>query len=144
MRVAVTRTQVPFVSGGAERHSQQLCKALRQYGHEATEVTIPFKWYPIGTLVENIAAAKLLDLSEAEGVADRPHDRPQVSRRIWFSTPILCSGSCTSIGRPMTCGRTGRRTCCISPTDWAAKQMIEAEDRGRPLPARPLPSSPTR
>jgi glycosyltransferase involved in cell wall biosynthesis/SAM-dependent methyltransferase len=68
MRIAVTRTQVPFVWGGAERHSQRLCEALRQYGHEAVEVTIPFKWYPTQTLVENIFAAKLLDLSEAEGV----------------------------------------------------------------------------
>lgn len=68
MRIAVTRTHVPFVWGGAERHSQRLCDALRQYGHDATELAIPFKWYPIDTLVENISAAKLLDVSEAEGV----------------------------------------------------------------------------
>ena len=68
MRVAVTRTHVPFVWGGAERHSQRLCQALREYGHEATEVAIPFKWYPVDTLVESISAAKFLDVSEAEGV----------------------------------------------------------------------------
>ena len=118
MRVAVTRTQVPFVSGGAERHSQQLCKALRQYGHEATEVTIPFKWYPIGTLVENIAAAKLLDLSEAEGVP--------IDLMIGLKFPAYLVQHPNPVFWIMHQHRQAYdmwengdvRTCCISPTDW--------------------------
>lgn len=68
MRIGVVRTQVPFVSGGAERHAAGLVKALRDYGHEACEITLPFKWYPMECLTDSIHAARLTDLSEAEGV----------------------------------------------------------------------------
>lgn len=68
MRIGVLRTQVPFVNGGAERHAARLCKALREYGYDAVEVTVPFKWYPAGTLVDSILAARLLDVSEYDGV----------------------------------------------------------------------------
>jgi len=128
MRVAVTRTQVPFVSGGAERHSQQLCKALRQYGHEATEVTIPFKWYPIGTLVENIAAAKLLDLSEAEGVP--------IDLMIGLKFPAYLVQHPNPVFWIMHQHRqaydmweNGTSDLLHQPDGLAAKQMIEAEDR---------------
>lgn len=68
MRVGVLQTQVPFVQGGAERHSANLCEALRAHGHEVAEITLPFKWYPSSTLVDSIMAARLTDLSEIEGV----------------------------------------------------------------------------
>ena len=68
MRIGVVRTQVPFVTGGAERHSANLCAALNRHGHEAVEITLPFKWYPGEVLASHILAAKMLDLSEAEGV----------------------------------------------------------------------------
>ena len=41
MRIGVLRTQVPFVTGGAERHAANLVAALNRYGHEATEITLP-------------------------------------------------------------------------------------------------------
>ncbi len=69
MRIGVVRTQVPFVTGGAERHAAGLVSALRDYGHEATEITLPFKWYPVDTLTDSVLAAKLTDLSESEGVS---------------------------------------------------------------------------
>src|SRR6056297_2518913 len=68
MRVGVVRTQVPFVTGGAERRAASLCEALNRYGHEAVEITLPFKWYPGTVLADSILAAKLTDLSEFEGV----------------------------------------------------------------------------
>lgn len=68
MRIGVLRTQVPFVTGGAERHAASLCDALNRYGHEAVEITMPFKWYPGEVLASHILAAKMLDLSEVEGV----------------------------------------------------------------------------
>lgn len=68
MRVGVLQTQVPFVRGGAERHSANLCAALRRHGHEVAEITQPFKWYPTSTLIDSILAARLTDLSEIEGV----------------------------------------------------------------------------
>uniref|UniRef100_UPI000DF1F040 glycosyltransferase family 4 protein n=1 Tax=Candidatus Halocynthiibacter alkanivorans TaxID=2267619 RepID=UPI000DF1F040 len=68
MRVGVVRTQVPFVTGGAERHSANLCQALERSGHQAVEITLPFKWYPGTALANSVLAAKLTDLSEFEGV----------------------------------------------------------------------------
>lgn len=68
MRIGVLRTQVPFVMGGAERHAANLVDALNAFGHEATEITIPFKWYPGAVLADNILAARMLDLTEVEGV----------------------------------------------------------------------------
>jgi len=68
MRVGILQTQVPFVTGGAERHSANLCAALREHGHDVAEITLPFKWYPGTTLVDSILAARLTDLSETEGV----------------------------------------------------------------------------
>lgn len=68
MRIGVLRTQVPFVSGGAERHAANLVNALRARGFEATEITLPFKWYPSEVLADHILAAKLIDVSEVQGV----------------------------------------------------------------------------
>ncbi|MEP5729343.1 MAG: glycosyltransferase [Sulfitobacter sp.] len=68
MRIGVLRTQVPFVTGGAERHAANLVAALNARGHEAAEITVPFKWYPGEVLADNIMAAKMLDVSEVEGV----------------------------------------------------------------------------
>ncbi|MGH1447737.1 MAG: glycosyltransferase family 4 protein [Cognatishimia sp.] len=63
MRIGVARTQVPFVYGGAERHAAELVRALERHGHQATEITLPFKWYPVETMVDCIQAATLTDIS---------------------------------------------------------------------------------
>ena len=68
MRIGVLRTQVPFVTGGAERHAANLVRELNRYGHEAVEITLPFKWYPGEVLADHILAARMVDLTEAEGV----------------------------------------------------------------------------
>ncbi|MGJ8605974.1 MAG: glycosyltransferase [Marivita sp.] len=68
MRIGVLRTQVPFVTGGAERHAANLVRELNRFGHEAVEITLPFKWYPGPVLADHILAARMLDLSEVEGV----------------------------------------------------------------------------
>ncbi len=62
MRVGVVTTQAPFIVGGAERHSANLVAALKARGHEATEISIPYKWYPGAALVDHVMAAKLIDL----------------------------------------------------------------------------------
>ncbi|MEO0622948.1 MAG: glycosyltransferase [Pseudomonadota bacterium] len=64
MRVGVVTTQAPFIIGGAERHSANLVAALRARGHEATEISIPYKWYPAKALVDHVLAAKLIDLTD--------------------------------------------------------------------------------
>lgn len=67
MRVLALTTQVPFVRGGAERLAEGLIQAIRQAGHDAELVSIPFKWYPAERVLDHMLAARLLDLTEACG-----------------------------------------------------------------------------
>lgn len=64
MRIGVVSTQTPLIVGGAERHARNLVAALEARGHEATEITLPFKWFPPEALVEHVMAAKLVDLDD--------------------------------------------------------------------------------
>ena len=71
MRIGVVTTQAPFITGGAERHAANLVAALRGRGHEATEITLPFKWFPARRIVDHVLAAKLTDLSDLGYPVDR-------------------------------------------------------------------------
>jgi glycosyltransferase involved in cell wall biosynthesis len=66
-RILVCNAQVPFVSGGAERHADGLVRELRAAGHEAELVRLPFKWYPREEILASALAWRLLDVSEADG-----------------------------------------------------------------------------
>jgi glycosyltransferase involved in cell wall biosynthesis/SAM-dependent methyltransferase len=68
MRIAIVTTQCPFVVGGAELHAKSLERALREAGHEAEIVSMPFKWYPPQTVLDHMLAASCLDISEFTGV----------------------------------------------------------------------------
>lgn len=68
MRVGITTVQVPFVEGGAEIHARNLLREMRARGVDAALITMPFKWYPPETLIDNIAIARLTDLTESNGV----------------------------------------------------------------------------
>jgi glycosyltransferase involved in cell wall biosynthesis len=66
-RILVCNAQVPFASGGAERHADGLVRELRAAGHEAELVRLPFKWYPREEILASALAWRLLDVSEADG-----------------------------------------------------------------------------
>jgi glycosyltransferase involved in cell wall biosynthesis len=66
-RVVVCSAQVPFASGGAERHAAGLVRELKAAGHEADLVQLPFKWYPRSEILASALAWRLLDLTEADG-----------------------------------------------------------------------------
>lgn len=72
MRVAVCAPQVPFLRGGAELMADDLVAALRERGHEAALVTVPFKWYPGTRVLDQAFLWRLVDLTESDG---RPIDR---------------------------------------------------------------------
>lgn len=59
--------RVPFVHGGAETHADNLVTQLRMRGCEAELVSIPFKWYPPQAILDSMAMARLLDLTETNG-----------------------------------------------------------------------------
>jgi glycosyltransferase involved in cell wall biosynthesis len=66
-RVLVCTAQVPFSSGGAERHAEGLVREIIALGHEAELVRLPFKWYPRAEILTSALAWRLLDVSEADG-----------------------------------------------------------------------------
>ncbi|HQQ79412.1 MAG TPA: glycosyltransferase family 4 protein [Thermoanaerobaculia bacterium] len=66
-RILVCNAQVPFASGGAERHADGLVRELLAAGHEAELVRLPFKWYPREEILTSALAWRLLDVSEADG-----------------------------------------------------------------------------
>ncbi len=68
MNIAVLNTQVPFCQGGAEVLAADLVEELASHGHNATLITVPFKWYPQQSLVDAIVACKLLDIEEFNGI----------------------------------------------------------------------------
>jgi glycosyltransferase involved in cell wall biosynthesis len=49
-------------------HTESLVRALQEAGHEAEMVSIPFKWYPPGELVHQMAMWRSVDLSESNGI----------------------------------------------------------------------------
>jgi glycosyltransferase involved in cell wall biosynthesis len=71
MRIAVCFPQVPFTRGGAEILGETLVDELKERGHEAALVTVPFKWYPEANVLSQALLWRLLDLDEADG---RPID----------------------------------------------------------------------
>lgn len=71
MRVAVCSPQVPFARGGAEILAERLTIELKERGHEADLVTVPFKWYPGETVLTHAFLWRLIDLTEVDG---RPVD----------------------------------------------------------------------
>ena len=66
-RVLVCTAQVPFSSGGAERHAEGLVREIAAIGHEAELVRLPFKWYPRSEILTSALAWRLIDVSEADG-----------------------------------------------------------------------------
>lgn len=137
MRIGVLRTQVPFVSGGAERLASGLVAALRRHGHEATEITLPFKWYPGEILADHILAAKLIDLSEVEGVP--------VDRIIGLKFPAYLARHprmqfwLTHQDRQAyDQWQAGTSSLLNDPEGFALRDLIRAEDR-RALEASPYP-----
>lgn len=68
-RVLVLGAQVPFVKGGAERLNQGLVRQLNRSGGVRAElVQLPFKWYPEIQILRDLAAWRLLDLTESNGL----------------------------------------------------------------------------
>ncbi len=67
-RVAVLGAQVPFVKGGAELLNESLVKQINTLDNVQAElIQLPFKWYPEAQILNDIAAWRLLDLSESCG-----------------------------------------------------------------------------
>jgi glycosyltransferase involved in cell wall biosynthesis len=72
-RILICAVQVPFTRGGAELLVDGLAQALREHGHQAEVVQLPFSWAPDkSAIVKGCLAWRLLDLAE---VGERPVDQ---------------------------------------------------------------------
>jgi glycosyltransferase involved in cell wall biosynthesis len=71
-RILICATQVPFVRGGAELLVEGLRDALRERGHAADIVSLPFAWQPHELIGRAALAWRLLDLA---AVNDEPIDQ---------------------------------------------------------------------
>ena len=84
---------MPFVHGGAEVHVRELVRELRERGHQAELVSVPFKRYPKDEILPHAAAWRLLDLSESNGqpidlviTGGRPAEHPR--QRSWIQSGL--------------------------------------------------------
>lgn len=68
MRIAVVNTQVPFVRGGAEQLAGWLIARLREHGHRAELVNLPYRWDPPQKLLDHALAARLTRVSDFDRV----------------------------------------------------------------------------
>ena len=88
MRVAIATVQVPFVRGGAEMLAESLLAALREAGHAAEIVSMPFKWYPPACVPEHMLAARLMQAAEGAdrliGLKFPAYLMPHPSKRLWL------------------------------------------------------------
>lgn len=67
MKVAIATVQVPFITGGAEVLVNDLKRELLKRDVFAEIVSVPFKWYPSGTLIDCMISARMMDLTEVNG-----------------------------------------------------------------------------
>jgi glycosyltransferase involved in cell wall biosynthesis len=67
MRIVIALPHLPFISGGAEIMADNLNAVLRAAGHEVETVAIPFYWAPAERVLDQMLAARLLDLTHSGG-----------------------------------------------------------------------------
>jgi len=82
MRIAILNPQVPFVRGGAEVLCDALCSELELRGHTTEMIAIPFCWFPADVLLDQLLAARITPIANADRViatkfpayfVDHPH-----------------------------------------------------------------------
>jgi len=68
-KVVVLGAQVPFIRGGAEILNDSLVSAINERldGVQAELIQLPFKWYPEAQLMKDMAAWRMVDISETNG-----------------------------------------------------------------------------
>lgn len=63
-RVIVCESRVPFVTGGAELHVENLARAVKAEGHQADVVSMPYEWDPPEKILKSCLLWRMLDLEE--------------------------------------------------------------------------------
>jgi glycosyltransferase involved in cell wall biosynthesis len=63
MKVSIVNVQVPFVRGGAEYLADSLAERVRERGHLVDQLRIPFKWYPLDSILDHMLSCRLIEPS---------------------------------------------------------------------------------
>ncbi len=66
-RIIICAVQVPFVSGGAEKHIESLYRELKRRDYLIEVVRLPFKWHPVRQIIKDALAWRMLDLTSSYG-----------------------------------------------------------------------------
>lgn len=89
MRILILNVQAPYVRGGAEILAEALQIKLREKGHDAEVVRIPFKWYPPENILHHILSCRLMrpwsvDADLAIALKFPAYLIPFRTKRIWL------------------------------------------------------------
>ena len=68
MKLAIVNNQAPYIRGGAEQLAEWLADALRERGHEAEIVRIPFAWREPDEVLSSMLAARLIRVPNVDRV----------------------------------------------------------------------------
>ena len=63
-RVIICESKVPFVTGGAELHVENLAKAVKAEGLHTDVLTMPYEWDPPEKILKSCLLWRMLDLEE--------------------------------------------------------------------------------
>src|SRR4029079_16694790 len=128
MRIAVCAPQVPFERGGAEIFSEEFVGELRERGHEADLVTVPYKWYPGERVLSQAFLWRLLDLTESDG---RPIELVIATKFPSYAVRHPHKGSWLlhQIRQAYELGRTGLGQFGESAEDRATRRAVQRLDR---------------
>jgi glycosyltransferase involved in cell wall biosynthesis len=87
MRIAILNNWVPFLRGGAEYLAEGLPAKLREYGHEAILVRLPYSWHPPERVVEAILACRCVRLENVDrviGLKFPAYHVPHPNKVLWL------------------------------------------------------------
>lgn len=137
MKIFVVNNMVPFMHGGAEELTHYLVTHLRQVGHQAQLIRIPFRYEPAECIYSEMLACRMMRLGEADLVIALKFPAyliPHPNKVLWLvhqyrqAYDMWDSGHsnipATSAGQNLRgaiaeadaeCFRSVRRLCTISP-----------------------------
>lgn len=87
MKVAVLNNCVPFLRGGAEHLAEALTVKLREYGHQAMLVRIPFRWDPPEKIIKQMLACRAMRLPNTDlaiGLKFPAYYIPHPNKVLWL------------------------------------------------------------
>ena len=87
MKILILNNCVPFIVGGAEHLAASLERHLREKGHQAAVIRIPFSWQPPDRIVDHILASRLINVQGSDlviGLKFPAYCVPHSNKVLWL------------------------------------------------------------